>query len=62
MRALIRGDEIIPENDWTPWIIEHLDWMTTPRPDGDGYTLIEDYHPDDPERTYQLHTNSLPDW
>ena len=48
MKALYREpDEIIPESDWTPWIIAHLDWLTTPRPDGDGYVIIEDYHPDE---------------
>ena len=46
MRALIRDDEIIPEIDWTKWMKDHLGWMTTPRPDGDGYTLIEDYDPE----------------
>lgn len=49
MKALIRGDEVIPETDWTKWIIDHLEWMTTPRPDGDGYTLIEDYQPEEDE-------------
>ena len=43
MRALIRDDEVIPETEWNEWIIAHLDWMTTPRPDGDGYILVEDY-------------------
>ena len=46
MKALIREpDEVILEPDWTPWMIDHLVWMTTPRPDGDGYTLVEDYVP-----------------
>ena len=44
MRALIRNDEIILE-PFPKWIEEHIDWLTTPRPDGDGYTLIEDYQP-----------------
>ena len=44
MKALIRGSEIITE-PWNKWIEEHLDWLTTPRPDGDSYTLIEDYQP-----------------
>ena len=42
MKALIRDSEIIPE-PWDQWVIDHLDWLTTPRPDGDGYDLIEDY-------------------
>ena len=49
MRALQRDTEIITETDWTPWIHEHLEWLTTPRPDGDGYTLIEDYDPETQE-------------
>lgn len=46
MKALIREDEIImePFNEWT---LAHLDWLTTPRPDGDGYTLIDNYEPPD---------------
>lgn len=47
MKALIRGDEVIPENLWDDWTINHLDWLCTPRPDGDGYTLIEDYEPEE---------------
>ena len=43
-RALKRGKEIIPE-PWDSWIEEHLDWLTTARPDGDGYKLVEDYQP-----------------
>lgn len=48
MKALIRDEEIITEpfDDWT---LNHLKWLTTPRPDGDGYTLIEDYIPEEPE-------------
>lgn len=44
MKALIRGDEIITEpfNQWTQ---EHIDWITTARPNGDGYKLVEDYQP-----------------
>lgn len=45
MRALIRDNEVILETDWNEWIITHLDWMTTPRPKGDGYTMIENYQP-----------------
>ena len=44
MKALIRGAEIILE-PFDDWIIEHLDWLTTARPEGDGYQLVEDYHP-----------------
>lgn len=44
MRALMRGDEIIPE-PFSPWVLEHLDWLTTARPDGDGYKLINNYQP-----------------
>ena len=45
MRALKRDKEIIPESDWNDWICDHLDWLTTARPDGDGYELVEDYEP-----------------
>ena len=44
MKALLRGEEIITE-PFSQWVLEHLAWLTTPRPDGDGYTLIEDYTP-----------------
>lgn len=44
MRALIRDGEIIPE-PFDTWIKDHLDWLTTARPDGDGYELVEDYEP-----------------
>ena len=44
MKALIRGNEIITE-PFSEWIEEHLDWLTTPRPDGDDYQLVEDYEP-----------------
>lgn len=47
MKALIRDDEVIPETDWNEWIVAHLDWMTTPHPNGDGYTMIEDYQPEE---------------
>ena len=48
MKALIRDDEIIiePFNEWT---LTHLDWLTTPRPNGDGYTLIDNYEPPEEE-------------
>ena len=53
MRALQRGDEIIPE-PWNQWITDHLEWLTTPRPDGDGYTLVEvETLPDQAEATDQ---------
>lgn len=45
-KALIRGDEIITE-PFSPWIEEHIEWLTTPRPEGDGYKLINDYTPAD---------------
>ena len=44
MRALIRESEIICE-PFDKWIEYHLDWLTTPRPNGDGYTLIDNYEP-----------------
>ena len=44
MKALIREDEIIPE-PWNQWTQDHLKWLITPRPDGDGYQLVEDYKP-----------------
>lgn len=40
MQALIRGDEVILE-PFDSWTTEHMDWLTTPRPDGDGYTLTD---------------------
>ena len=42
MRALIRNDEVIVE-PFPKWITDHIDWLTTARPDGDGYELVEDY-------------------
>ena len=47
MKALQRGEEIVPE-PWDQWTIEHLGWLTTPRPDGDGYVIIE-YIPPEPD-------------
>lgn len=44
MKALIRGEEIIME-PWSQWVEDHLIWLTTERPDGDGYKLIENYSP-----------------
>ena len=54
MIALIRGTEIITE-PFSPWVLEHLAWLTTPRPDGDGYKLINDYQPpvEEPEISNQ---------
>ncbi len=46
MRALVRDDEIMAE-PWSQWVEDHLEWLTTARPEGDGYTLVEDYTPDD---------------
>lgn len=52
MRALIRDHEIILE-PFDKWIEEHLDWLTTARPNGDGYKLVEDYIPPEiSEETY----------
>lgn len=45
MKALIRGDEIIPE-PWDQWTQDHLGWLTTPRPNGDGYKLVKDFTPE----------------
>ena len=51
MKALIRGNEIKTE-PFDQWTIDHLDWLITPRPNGDGYTLVEDYQPPEiPEET-----------
>lgn len=44
MKALIRGNEIIVE-PFNQWTLEHLEWLTTPRPNGDDYTLIDNYEP-----------------
>ena len=44
MKALIREGEIIPE-PWDQWTQDHLEWLITPRPNGDGYELVEDYQP-----------------
>ena len=44
MKALVRGNEVIPE-PWDQWTQEHLNWLTTARPDGDDYQLVEDYQP-----------------
>lgn len=44
MKALIRENEIIQE-PFSQWIEDHLEWLTTPRPNGDSYKLIDDYEP-----------------
>lgn len=44
MKALVRDKDIICE-PWSQWIKGHLEWLTTPRPNGDGYTLIDNYEP-----------------
>ena len=44
MKALIRDDEIITE-PFNQWVADHIGWMTTARPNGDGYQLVEDYQP-----------------
>ena len=50
MQALIRDSEIITE-PFNPWVQEHLAWLTTPRPEGDGYQLIEvEALPEEPEQ------------
>lgn len=52
MRALIRNNEIITE-PFDKWTLEHIKWLTTPRPDGDGYDLNEDYKaPEISDETY----------
>ena len=40
MKALVRDEEIIVE-PFDQWTLNHLEWLTTPRPDGDGYELID---------------------
>lgn len=51
MKALIRDSEIICE-PFNEWITKHLNWLTTARPNGDGYQLVEDYQPPEiPEET-----------
>lgn len=43
MKALIRDDEVWSEDNWTQWTRDHIDWLTTARPEGDGYRLVNDY-------------------
>ena len=44
MKAIIRNHEVIIE-PFDKWVEDHLDWLTTARPNGDGYTLIDNYNP-----------------
>ena len=49
MRALVKPstepyDEVIPESEWSPWMVAHLNYYT----DYYGYTLIENYEPPTP--------------
>ena len=44
MKALIRGSELKKE-PFDKWTLDHIEWLTTPRPNGDGYTLIDNYEP-----------------
>ena len=54
MKALVRGKEIITE-PFSQWVENHIDWLTTPRPEGDGYKLVNDYQPpvEEPEISNQ---------
>lgn len=50
MRILIRDDDVIAE-PFSQWVLDHLDWLNTPRPEGDGYQLIEvEALPEEPEQ------------
>lgn len=62
MKALVRGNEIIFE-PWDQWTQDHLEWLLTPRPDGDGYHMIDEYDPEQhgnlsPEELNKLFCNS----
>lgn len=46
MKALIRDDEIILE-PFPEWVQDHLTWLVTPRPNGDGYILLDGYEPEE---------------
>lgn len=46
MKALVRDSETILE-PFSQWVEDHIEWLTTPRPEGDGYKLINDYTPAD---------------
>ena len=54
MNALVRENEVIPE-PFSDWVQQHIEWLTTPRPEGDGYKLINDYQPpaEEPEISNQ---------
>lgn len=61
MKAIVREKEIIPE-PFSDWIEQHLDWMTTARPDGDNYALCEDCPVTDPEpQDFDISTIEVPD-
>lgn len=50
MKALVRDKEIMLE-PFSTWVQKHLDWLTTPRPEGDGYQLVEvEALPEEPEQ------------
>ena len=61
MKALVRDEEIICE-PWSQWVEDHLVWLTTARPNGDGYALCEDCSVPDPEpQDFDITSVSLPD-
>ena len=45
MKTLIRGEpprqEVYPEDCWTKWTVDHLDWEI----EINGWTLVEDWQP-----------------
>lgn len=45
MKALVRNNDVICE-PWSLWVKDHIIWLTTPRPYGDGYKLVENYSPE----------------
>ena len=52
MRALIRNDEVMTEDTWSEWVRSNIPFLTGTEVDsegqpmkGDGWTLVEDYHP-----------------
>ena len=54
MRALVRGNEVMPEDTWSEWVRNNLAFLTGTETDsegqpmkGDGWTLVEDYEPDE---------------
>lgn len=56
MMAIRKGDEIYPEDNWTEWMKNNLAFLTGTEVDadgnpikGDGWTLVEDYEPPEPE-------------